>query len=238
MGLVHQIWQGDSKVLAEKFKDGRVDCIITDPPFGVDNLSNMAVTQSGKGYARKIHGDESPEQAIEIFKEVMTVLLPKTSEDCDCYIFTSYQVLNEWLTMTDQFMAWHGFVRKAVLIWEKDGPGMGDLNSPWGMGCEFILFFQKGRRAKQAKRRNNVIHIPQLRPNQLIHPHEKPEALLEVLIKASTSEGQFLVDPFGGSCSLVRAARNCSRSAVCIEYDEKNYELALKKFSSQEGDLF
>lgn len=224
--------------MAERFKDGRVDCIITDPPFGVDNLSNMAVTQSGKDYARKIHGDESPEQAIEIFKEVMTVLLPKTSEHCDCYIFTSYQVLNEWLTMTDQFMSWHGFVRKAVLIWEKDGPGMGDLNCPWGMGCEFILFFQKGRREKQAKRRNNVIHIPQLRPNQLIHPHEKPEALLEVLIKASTSEGQFLVDPFGGSCSLVRAARNCSRSAVCIEYDEKNYELALKKFSSQEGDLF
>lgn len=194
----------------------------------------MAVTEHGKQYARKIANDESPEQAIDIFKQVMIALLPAAKDEADCYVFTSYQVLSDWLVMTDKFMPLFDFKRKAVLVWEKDGPGMGDLNCPWGMGSEFILFFQKGNREKSSTRRNNVLHFPQLRPNQLIHPHEKPTALLEALIKASTSPGDFIVDPFGGSGSLVRAARNVGRSAVAIEYDQHNWELAQQKLNTQE----
>jgi adenine-specific DNA-methyltransferase len=234
--LVHQIWLGKSEEKCEIFQRKKnVAAVITDPPFGVDNQSNMSVTESGKKYARKIANDESPEQAIKTFKDVMNVLLPGTREEADAYVFTSYQVLSDWLVMTDEFMPKYGFTRKAVLVWEKDGPGMGDLECPWGMGCEFILFFQKGRRPKSVKRRNNVLHVPQLRPNQLIHPHEKPTSLLEALIKASTDEGDLVVDPFGGSGSLVRAAKGCNRSAVAVEYDEFNYQEAKKALETRSG---
>lgn len=235
MGLVHQIWHGKSEDLAQRFKPGRVNCIVTDPPFGVDNLSNQSVTPEGKQYARKIENDETPEQAIAIFQLAMGELLPKTADNCDCYIFTSYQVLSEWLVMTDRFMKLWGFSRKAVLVWEKDGPGMGDTNCPWGMGSEFILFFRKGNRDKTTTRRNAVLHVPQVRPDQLIHPHEKPTALLELFIKASTSEGDFIVDPFGGSGSLVRAAQRCGRSAVAIESNEYNARLAQEKLDAASG---
>lgn len=200
----------------------------------MDNLSHSSVTHHGKEYARKIANDESPEIAIKIFKEVMSVLLPKLKNNADCYVFTSYQVLSDWLVMLDDFMPEFGLERKAVLIWEKEGPGMGDLNSPWGMGCEFIMFFQKGKREKTATRRNNVLHFPQIPARNLIHPHEKPAPLLEHLMQASTVPGEFLVDPFGGSGSLVRAARRCGRGAVAIELDKKNYDLAEK--SLHEGD--
>lgn len=238
MKLVHQIWLGKSEELCERFKEGRVDCIITDPPFGVDNQSNQSVTPDGKKYARKIANDETPEIAIETFQRVMNVLLPKTKPDCDLYVFTSHQVIKEWLIMLDDYLPTHDFRRKAILFWEKQGPGMGDTECPWGMGMEFILFFQKGRRAKTGTRRNSVIRIPQLRPDELIHPHEKPVPLLELLIKQSTVEGEFLVDPFGGSASLVRAAERTNRSAVCIELDETNYNLAVKKFEEGDGAGF
>lgn len=195
----------------------------------------MAVTESGRKYARKIENDETPEQAIAIFQEVMGRLLPRTSENCDCYVFTSYQVLSEWLVMADKYMDFYGFKRKAILVWEKDGPGMGDTNCPWGMGSEFILFYRKGNRDKSTFRRNSVIHIPQLRPEQLIHPHEKPTALLELFIKASTAEGDFIVDPFGGSGSTVRAAQRCGRSAVAIESNEYNFKLAQEKLEEASG---
>ena len=237
MKQINQIWHGDSVVECARFKEGRVNCIITDPPFGVANLSNFAVTQAGKANARKIANDESPEIAIKTFKNVMNVLLPKTSTDCDLYVFTSYQVLSDWLVMTDEFLPKHDFKRKAVLVWEKDGPGMGDTAS-WGMGAEFILFFKKGRRASTDGRRNCVLHTPQLRPNVLIHPHEKPVALLQTLLRHSTSKGDFVVDPFGGSGSLVRAARTLEVSAVAIEYDEHNYSLATKKLEDEENAIF
>lgn len=231
--LFHQIWHGDSREVLQRIKPGRVDCVITDPPFGVDNQSNMAVTNEGKTYARKIANDESPEIAMQVFREVMDVLLPRTATDADLYVFTAYQVLKEWLSLLDEIGAKHGFVRKAVLVWEKDGPGMGDLDS-WGQGHEFIIFLKKGRRPSSDKRRNGVLHVPQLRPKDLIHPHEKPTALLELLLKHSTSPRDFVVDPFGGSGSLARAARHIGRSAVCVEYDKKNYELALEKLEGSE----
>lgn len=33
MELIHQIWHGNSIELVKKFKPGRVQCVITDPPF-------------------------------------------------------------------------------------------------------------------------------------------------------------------------------------------------------------
>jgi site-specific DNA-methyltransferase (adenine-specific) len=230
----HQIWLGDSRVECAKFKPGRVQCIITDPPFGVDNLSKMSVTNEGKEYARKIANDESTEVAMRIFREVMDVLLPKTSDDCDLYVFTAYQVLKEWLSLVDDIGSRHGFIRKAVLIWEKEGPGMGDLDS-WGQGHEFILFLKKGDRKRSAPRRNGVIHVPKIPARELIHPHEKPTALLEILLRHSTNPGDFAVDPFGGSGSLARAGRNIDRNVVCVELDEKNYKLAQEKLVGDEG---
>lgn len=233
---VHQVWLGDSRELCQKFKPGRVNCVITDPPFGVDNLSNMATTQEGKQYARKIANDESPEVAMRVFREVMGVLLPKTAADSDLYVFTAYQVLKEWLHFLDELGASHGFVRKAVLVWEKDGPGMGDLDS-WGQGHEFIIYLKKGRRERSDSRRSGVLHVPQLRPTELIHPHEKPLPLLELFIKHSTDQGDFIVDPFGGSGSLVRAAKRTGRNAVAIEYDEENWKLAQRKLEQEDGGL-
>lgn len=211
---------------------------MTDPPFGVNNLSNMAVTQEGKAHARKIANDESPLIAAQVFTAVMGQLLVRTAENCDAYVFTSYQVLSDWLVMCDSLFGAHSFKRKAILIWEKDGPGMGDLEVPWGMGVEFILFYRKGSREKSIQRRNAVLHYPQVRPNKLIHPHEKPLPLLEDLLKASTDKHDFVVDPFGGSSSLARACRRVDRSAVTIELDAHNVQLARKAFDEGEGAGF
>jgi site-specific DNA-methyltransferase (adenine-specific) len=197
----------------------------------------MAVTAEGKQYARKIANDESPEVAMATFTSVMGAIIPGMQDESDIYVFTAHQVLEEWLVFTKGLFEPHGFRRKAVLVWEKDGPGMGDLNS-WGMGCEFILYYKRGNRQASDQRRNNVLHVPQLRPGELIHPHEKPLPLLEMLIRHSTDRGDFVVDPFGGSGSLVRAAKRVGRSAVGIEYDEYNWRTAVEKLENESGGMF
>lgn len=198
----------------------------------------MAVTQAGKEHATKILNDEDVEKAIQIFKDVMSVLLPKTAENADCYVFTAHQVVGEWIMMTKEFMPKFGFEYKGMCWWEKDGPGMGDLNFPFGMASEIILCFRKGNLEKRTQRRNGTLHFPQLRPSQLIHPHEKPTSILKCLMEASTEPGDWIVDPFGGSGSVARAAREINRNAISIELDPKRYEKARHKFDTQEGNLF
>lgn len=228
---------GDSIDLCKKFQaKRRVACVITDPPYGVDNQSNSSVTPEGKANATKILNDETPEQAIAVFQAVMDSLLPATVDEADMYIFTAHQVLKEWLEVADSLTR-HGFRRSAILVWEKDGPGQGNL-SAWGQGIEFILYLKKGNRPLSDTRRNAVLHVPQIPPAKLIHPHEKPTALVEKLIKPSTNRGDFIVDPFGGSASTVLAARNLGRSAVGIEKDPVRWAKADKRLLETSTNLF
>jgi site-specific DNA-methyltransferase (adenine-specific) len=224
MKVKQDVWHGDSRELCKKLRDNSVTCVITDPPFGVDNQSNSATTAAGKANARKIANDETPEIAIGVFNEVMDALLPKTKADSDLYIFTAHQVLKEWLDVADS-LSRHGFTRSSIIVWEKDGPGMGNLDA-WGASHEFCIYLKKGKRARTDKRRSGVIHVPQVRPDKLIHPHEKPLALIEMLLRHSTSAGDLAVDPFGGSGTLARACKNLGRSGLSIEYDELNYKRA------------
>lgn len=233
MKIVQDIWHGDSRALCAKLRDNSVHCVITDPPFGSNNKSNSSKTVEGKANARKIANDETPEQAINIFNEVMDVLLPKTKADADLYVFTAHQVLKEWLEVADSLTR-HGYVRSGILIWEKNGPGMGNLDH-WGMSHEFIIFLKKGDRPRSDTRRSGVIHVPQIRPDRLAHPHEKPTALYELLLRHSTSKGDFAVDPFGGSGVLARAARNLERSGLSMELDKMNFDRAYSALHENQG---
>jgi adenine-specific DNA-methyltransferase len=225
--------------MVSRFRDGSVDCVITDPPFGINNHSKQAVTEAGKHHARKIANDETPEIAIQVFKDVMDALLPKTAETADMYVFTNWPVLADWIVMTREYLPTHGFMPAGMITWRKERPGQGAVETnPWGLSTEYILFFQKGPRVRTVKRRVNVLEIDSVHSGKNIHPHEKPQALLEHLINTSTVERDFIVDPFGGSGSLARAARSTGRSAVCIELDQMNYELATEKFNSQEASFF
>lgn len=235
--IVQQIWHGPSEELAVRFHAKRmIKSVITDPPFGVDNQSNSAVTPDGKAMARKIANDENPEVAMQTFERVMRAVIPGMQDESDIYVFTSHQVLDEWLSFTQNLFAPHGFTRKAIGVWVKDGPGQGDL-ATWGMGVEFILYYKRGRREITVPRTNLVFHEPQVRPNKLIHPHEKPLGLLGKLIQASTDEGDLVVDPFGGSGSLARAARQTNRSGVSIELDEFNFKTSNKALAEMEIPL-
>ena len=239
MKSVNDIWHGDSRELCNRFKEGYISAIITDPPFGIDNLSRASVTVGGKQHARKIAGDDSVENALKLFNDVMQILLPKCKEEADVYVFTSMAVLKEWLFFCDDLFIPHGFKRKSILVWKKYGPGMGDVDCPWGNGVEFILFYRRGGRVLPGQRRENaVISFEQVHSSKLIHPHEKPIPLLEMLIKKSTLPGEFVVDPFGGSGSLVRASMACGRNSIAIEADEENYRRAVDALRAQEGALF
>ncbi len=233
--MTHQVIRhGDCRDVLKKLKDGSVASIITDPPFGVDNKSNMAKTAEGKQYARKIANDESPEKAWEVFSGAMDTAMPKMRDDSDIYVFTSWQVLELWLTNTRTLFGDYRYSRKAIGVWQKDGPGMGDLNT-WGMGMEYILYYKRGGREASDQRRNFVLHYPQIRPDKLIHPHEKPQPLLQTLIRHSTNEGDLIVDPFGGSGSLAVAAHSTNRNCLCVEYDEKNFKLADERLAREQG---
>ena len=70
-----------------------------------------------------------------------------------------------------------------------------------------------------SKEFTDVWTFPSVRPYKGKHPAEKPAALLEHAIEATTYPGDIVLDCFGGSGSTALAAIKLKRVAVCMEIE-------------------
>ena len=61
------------------------------------------------------------------------------------------------------------------------------------------------------------------------HPTQKPEALMERIIKASSNPGDVVLDPFSGSFSTSAVAVRLGRAAIGIDMNEEYYEIGIRR---------
>lgn len=65
------------------------------------------------------------------------------------------------------------------------------------------------------------------------HPTQKPLALLERIVAASTVEGSAVLDPFSGSATTGIAATRLNRRYVGIEMEDKFIALSIKRYNHE-----
>jgi site-specific DNA-methyltransferase (adenine-specific) len=63
------------------------------------------------------------------------------------------------------------------------------------------------------------------------HPAEKPLPLIAYLIGKATDPDDVVFDPFMGSGTTLRAAKDLGRKAIGIEIEERYCEIAAKRLS-------
>ena len=66
----------------------------------------------------------------------------------------------------------------------------------------------------------NTWYIPRVRyrmPEYEEHPTQKPEALLERIIRASSNSGDIVLDPFAGTFTTCAVAQKLERVSIGIE---------------------
>lgn len=103
---------------------------------------------------------------------------------------------------------------------------MGDLKGSFAPRYEAIIFATKGRYELPGKRPDDLIACAKVGNQSLTHPNEKPVALLEQLIEATTIPGALILDPFAGSGSTLAAAAKTGRQYIGIEIDKQYSKLA------------
>ena len=88
---------------------------------------------------------------------------------------------------------------------------------------------------------NDVWQIPFIAPSakeRIGYPTQKPLALLERIIKASSNEGDMVLDPFCGCATACVAAENLGRKWIGIDLSEKAVELVNMRLQQSMGSLF
>jgi DNA modification methylase len=63
------------------------------------------------------------------------------------------------------------------------------------------------------------------------HPCPKPLRLMTWLVMEGSDEGATVLDPFMGSGTTLRAAKDCGRKAIGIEVEESYCEIAVKRLA-------
>ena len=70
---------------------------------------------------------------------------------------------------------------------------------------------------------------PQSEKKEGKHPTQKPLGLLDRIIKASTKEGDLILDPFNGSGTTGLVAKMLNRKYIGIEQEEEYLDLSIRR---------
>lgn len=201
---------------------GKVDAVVTDPPYGVSFQSNRR-----------------EEKYKKIENDTELTWLPKISN-------LTYEVLKDNSVMIsfygwphiDQFMTtWKtsGFEPKSHFVWVKNNIGCGWFTRPQH---ESAYLLAKGKPNKPKIAPSNVLNAD-MTGNEY-HPTQKPVTLLERLIKPYTQENETILDPFMGSGTTGIACAKMGRKFIGIEIDENYFNIACKRIEEayKQPDLF
>ena len=76
----------------------------------------------------------------------------------------------------------------------------------------------------------DISHMQQQDPQRLDYPTQKPEALLERIVKASSNEGSIVLDCFMGSGTTQAVAQKLGRKWIGIDKNPNAIEVVKKRF--------
>ena len=115
------------------------------------------------------------------------------------------------------------------MIWSKgEHTGMGDLSFPWKPDFEEIYINGDGF---YGRRTSSVLRFNARTDSGRAHPTEKPVELMAELI--GKCDATTILDPFAGSGTTGRAAKDLGRKAVLIEIEERYCEIAARRMGQE-----
>lgn len=218
----HTVELGDMQELIKLLPDNSIDLIVTDPPYGMgaDTFGDMAST--GHNY------DDSRENAEILYKCLANEGYRVCKEQAHLYAFCRFEDFDR-LSATFELAGWRVWQRP--LIWDK---GNGMLPRPKHgpkYTYECIIFANKGEK-ETLRVANDIIRVSS--DMDIKHGAQKPVALYTDLITRSCLPGAEVLDPFGGSGTILGACTNLSCRAIMYELDRTSYDIAIERLQQLE----
>ena len=214
------IYHGDSREIIPQL-DQKFDLLLTDPPYGTELL--------GGGYGRRqnhsVNGRDGRTIANDKDLSVATdgiQLALKLIETGYVGMFCAARRMFEAVDIVgkDRFLG--------EIIWDKGTPGLGYTVR---YTHESLLLFKIGEPEKPETPLLSIYREQVNHQNtQERHPHEKPIGFWIPLVGMRAGA---VLDPFMGSGTTLRAAKDLRKKAVGIELDERYCEISARRLQQE-----
>ena len=197
-----------------------MDLGVTDPPYGINYKSDRRVVADK---FERFSLDDNLGWIDDFVAEAYRLL----KDNSAIYVFCSWHNVEVFkLAIAKKFKV------KNILIWNKNNHGTGDLKGSYAPKYEMCIFAHKGRSLNRGKRWADVLEFAKVPSKELKHPTEKPVAMLDLLIKNSSDEGDLVLDPFMGSGTTGLACQNTNRNFIGFELDETYFNIAKERLET------
>lgn len=193
----------------------KVDCLITDPPYGIGVKLGVSSGGSNGGMWKNvtIFGDED----VSVRDDVLRIV----GELKSMAIFASHKAPPP-----------AGYEK--LLIWDKGAhTGAGNLSFPWKPCFEFVWLAGQwnGPRVSGVIRFLAVAGcVGAANDGIRNHPTEKPVDLMEHFVQRMT--GNSCIDLFMGSGTIGVACANLGKTFIGIEREPKYFDIACKRIEN------
>ena len=222
---------GDSFKLLKEF-DFKFDMIFADPPYFLSNggisLQSGKIVSVDKGEWDK---GMSQDEVMAFNMEWLRLCRDKLKDNGSIWISGTYHnifsVANSLTVL--------GYKILNVVTWEKTNPPVNISCRYFKYSTEFIIWARKMKKVPHkfnyelmkelngGKQMTDVWRMPAIGRWEKTcgkHPTQKPLRLLVRIILATTSQGDWILDPFSGSSTTGIAANLCGRRFAGIEQEE------------------
>lgn len=240
------IYQGDCLEVLQSIDNESVDLIFADPPYNI-----------GKQFGKFRDFWPSDIKYAEWCYQWLELCIQKLKPTGSLYVMTSTQAmpyidlwLRERLTVLSRII-WHydssgvqarkhfGSLYEPILFCVKNPKdyvfNIADIEVEAKTGAKRKLIDYRKKTPtlyKSTKVPGNVWYFPRVRyrmPEYENHPTQKPEALLERIIKASSNIGDMVLDPFAGTFTTCAVAQKLARVTIGIEMQLDYVKLGLRR---------
>lgn len=196
--------------------------LLTDPPYCDDTHKN-AKSNRGSGHdVKAINFESISHKYLDFF-----LLLTAPHVETWGIMFAAYDHI---VKLKDAPHGWE-FVRFGV--WLKSNPMPQISADRPAHGWDGIAYMHRDGVKKQwnGGGKHGNFYAPVVSDG--LHPTGKPLSILTQLVQNFTKPGDLILDPFMGSGTTLRAAKDMGRKAIGIEINEKYCEIAARRLSQE-----
>ena len=219
---------GESQLLVDQLPDKSVHLWLTDPPFAVEAISDLAKTSANYNITKS--NVSNVDDMTLTYQILIPKMFQKMVDGAHFYMFFGHS----WYCRLLLLLRNAGFIVDDVpIIWDKTRPTVMAKDMHYlSSYCPILFGYKPPAKRILRKPLRNLLSIPMVAPGNRTHQLELPLDLLKIFIDNSSEVGETVVDTFAGSGSTIIAARQMQRNAIGFEMDQGNYIRALGNIDS------